>query len=328
MNCIRQLKEICDNKPVWKTRYFYMHISKVFNQTSGNQNICFPSSIWIYKDAQNNSVLRRGEEVCRWCLATGSRSSSLGINSGLLPLRPSPPGERWSWPESCRQLELINPAGNPSQAAVSETLRGRKGTLSVGLCVSLSWVAYLAEKYRWEDHFSFLCYGKTPQGGSHPPYCPHLALPLPLQISPNIPGDALPPSAPSHGLTRRFPPPQTRAVRGIHWTRRRAWPRPWTCFLSGASLETYRCKIKSRNEARIEAELWLFRDTLSKGRQGRLPATSHRSQRVQHFPNLSPSTPQHETKLCVIYPNGSCGLFEDSPVFQICNFTHRHLDVL
>lgn len=71
-----------------------------------------------------------GEEVCRWCVATGSRSSSLGIKSQLLPLGPSPPGERWGWPESCRQLEVINPAGNASQAAISETLRGRKGSMS------------------------------------------------------------------------------------------------------------------------------------------------------------------------------------------------------
>lgn len=50
---------------------------------------------------------------------------------------------------------------------------------------------------------------------------------------------------------------------------------------------------------------------------------------MQHFPNLLfSSTPQHKTKLCVIYPNGSCSLLGDSPVSQICNCIHGHLAVL
>lgn len=42
MNCIRQLKEICDNKPMWKTHYFYMHTSKAFIKLIGTQTFVFP----------------------------------------------------------------------------------------------------------------------------------------------------------------------------------------------------------------------------------------------------------------------------------------------
>lgn len=41
MNCVRQLKEICDNNPMWK-KHFYMHISKVFIKLVGTKTFVFP----------------------------------------------------------------------------------------------------------------------------------------------------------------------------------------------------------------------------------------------------------------------------------------------
>lgn len=134
-----------------------------------------------------------GEEVCRWCLATGSRSSSLGIKPQLFPLGPSPPGERWGWPESCRQLEVINPAGSPSQAPISETLWGRKeGDRDSRVCVSLSWQRnirgrILSPSCAKEKH--------SRVGVTHP-YCSHLSFPTPSPGNSNIPGHPVPPLLP------------------------------------------------------------------------------------------------------------------------------------
>lgn len=52
------------------------------------------------------------------------------IRSPLFLLGSSSPGKRWGWPESCSQLEVINTAGNPSQAAISEILNGMEGKMS------------------------------------------------------------------------------------------------------------------------------------------------------------------------------------------------------
>lgn len=44
MNFVKQLKEICDNKPMWKNYFFYMHISKAFIKLVGTKTFVFPQA--------------------------------------------------------------------------------------------------------------------------------------------------------------------------------------------------------------------------------------------------------------------------------------------
>lgn len=119
----------------------------------------------------------------------------------------------------------------------------------------------------------------------------------------------------------------------------------WICFGLGTSLQTYlegtRCKLKmvfdtvcfwwtdeKGYKARPKPGLWCFRAILSNGKQALLPARFHRLQKVQCFPSLPFPTPQHKTKLWVIYSNGSCSSFGGSQIFQICTYIHGHLAFL
>lgn len=139
-----------------------------------------------------------GEDMCRGSPAMGSRSSSSAWDQVTpVPPRPSPPGERWVWPESCSQLEVINTAGHPSQAAISETLRGREGKMSPDSLFFTFLSGYSTEKCQWETHLPFLSHvlrKNTPGYKSSTPFAltPYLPLPLPLQLPPNIPDHPLP----------------------------------------------------------------------------------------------------------------------------------------
>lgn len=147
---------------------------------------------------------------------------------------------------------------------------------------------------------------------------PYLSLPLPLQLPPNIPDyplfSLLPPMV---SLGEGFPHPKPRLPPHL-LEKEGVWPRHWTCFLLGTSLEAYlegtRCKLKTAFDpaclwwtdekgykAKTKAGL-RFQGTQSKGRWALLSARLHRPQRARVFPNLLISTPQHGAKLHVIYP--------------------------
>lgn len=64
MNCIRQLKEICDSKPTWKTHYFYMHIYKTFIKLVGSKTFVFPQVTEIARLPK--AIQCWAGEVCRW----------------------------------------------------------------------------------------------------------------------------------------------------------------------------------------------------------------------------------------------------------------------
>lgn len=167
----------------------------------------FPLSIPSYSDAQSASSLSTGEDLCCGGGSDHRQQEQLlsQIRSPLFPPGPSPPGERWGWPESCSQLEVINTAGNPSQAAISETLRGREGKRSPDTLFFTFLSSYSTEKCQWETHvpfFSHVLRKNTPGCKSSTPFAltPYLSPPLPLQLPPNIPDHPLPSVLPTVAL--------------------------------------------------------------------------------------------------------------------------------
>lgn len=191
---IRQLEEICDNKPMWKTHCFYMHISKVFIKLVGTKTFVFPQVTEFTRSPKQFRAEqgRRGVQ-----LLSGSRSSSLGIKAQLFPVGPAPPGEGGGWPESCRQSEVINPAGIPSHAVLVRHSGEGRGPWVQSVFPVLS--GLLDREITVEDHFPFLHWWKTPPialthhptPSKHPRWC-------------------FAPLCCLHGLTTSCPAPQTR----------------------------------------------------------------------------------------------------------------------
>lgn len=101
MNCTRQLKEICDNKPMWKTHYFYMHISKVFIKLVGSKTFVFPQVIEFTRMPKAIQGWA-GEERC----AAGVRQQEqlLGHQSTAVP---SGASSSWGGVRLPRKLQAI-----------------------------------------------------------------------------------------------------------------------------------------------------------------------------------------------------------------------------
>lgn len=150
-----------------------------------------------------------GERRCAAAAWPQAAGAAPWASNHSCSMGPAPPGERWGWPESCRQSEVINPAGNPPQAAISETLRGRKGTTSPdSVFACFEWLIW--QRNNSERIISPSCTKEKHPKAGVTPLLPSPVIPLPLQLSPNSPGDPLPPLLPPMGSPGGFLHPKPR----------------------------------------------------------------------------------------------------------------------